>query len=583
MLKTIYYPSKTRLITFIVILLSVVVAGWYSYILLKPAQAAPVVGFVAGKIIDDSVFTNKSTMSVVQIQNFLNSKVPTCDTAGAQISEYGGPDLNGDGKVQRWEWGQANYNQSTFVCLRDYVDGGKSSAQIIFDAAQEFSINPQVLIVLLQKEQGLIQDTWPLNVQYRSATGYGCPDTAACDSQYYGLTNQIRWAARMFRAIMNASPTWYTPYIVGTNYIQYNPNSSCGGSNVNIENRATQALYNYTPYQPSQAVLDAGWGTVNCGAYGNRNFYLYFTEWFGNTLLANLPGCNEATNTSLACVWRLYSPTGKQYLTSSNQFRDNLYLQSNYRYTGKSFFGNVIPMPGNVPIYRLTKLGGEVFLTADKTEYDTLSGSSFTGHGIDFYANPGDSNSGFPVYRLYSQNEEKHIWTSDPIEYSQYIGYGFKYEGVAFTSISPINQETPPPAGKQLVYRFYIPQSYSHFWTTELAERNRMITAGYNYEGVAWHSSINKTDRPVYRLYSLIVNKHLYTTDSNERSQLVSTGAWRDEGVSQYVSNTANTSPAYRLYSSVTKSHVLTTSSSERSQLLANGIWRDEGVAWYQP
>ena len=583
MLKTIYHPSKTRLITFIVILLSVVVAGWFSYILLKPAQAAPVVGFVAGKIIDDSVFTNKSTMSVLQIQNFLNSKVPICDTAGAQISEYGGPDLNGDGKVQRWEWGQSNYNQSTFVCLKNYVDGGKSSAQIIFDAAQEFSINPQVLIVLLQKEQGLVQDTWPLNVQYRSATGYGCPDTAACDSQYYGLTNQIRWAARMFRAIMNASPTWYTPYIVGTNYIQYNPNSSCGGSNVNIENRATQALYNYTPYQPSQAALDAGWGTVNCGAYGNRNFYLYFTEWFGNTLLANLPGCNEATNTSLACVWKLYSPTGKQYLTSSNEFRDNLYLQSNYQYIGKSFFGNVIAMPGNVPIYRLTKSGGGVFLTANKTEYDSLSGNGFTGHGIDFYANPGESNSGFPVYRLYSQSEGKHIWTSDTAEYAQYIGYGFKFEGVAFTSISPINQETPPPAGKQLVYRFYIPQSFSHFWTTELVERNRMISEGYNYEGVAWHSSLNTNNKPVYRLYSLILNKHLYTTDLNEKNQLVGTNAWRDEGISQYISTSPNSSPVYRLYSAVIKSHVLTTSSSERSQLLSNGIWQDEGVAWYQP
>ena len=283
MLKTIHHPSKTRLITYIIVLLTVVGAGWYSYILLKPAQAAPVVGFLAGKIIDDSVFTNKSSMSVSQIQNFLNSKVPTCDTAGAQISEYGGPDLNGDGKVQRWEWGQSKYNQSTFVCLRNYIDGGKSSAQIIFDAAQEFSINPQVLIVLLQKEQGLITDTWPLNVQYRSATGYGCPDTAACDSQYYGLTNQIRWAARMFRSIMNASPGWYTPYVLGNNTIQFNPQSSCGSTVVNIQNRSTQALYNYTPYQPNAGALEAGWGTAPCGAYGNRNFYLYFQDWFGST------------------------------------------------------------------------------------------------------------------------------------------------------------------------------------------------------------------------------------------------------------------------------------------------------------
>jgi hypothetical protein len=167
--------------------------------------------------------------------------------------------------------------------LKDYSESGKSAAQIIYDVSQEFIINPQVLIVLLQKEQGLITDTWPLSTQYKTATGYGCPDTAPCDSQYFGLTNQLRWSGRMFRAIMNNSSSWYTPYILGNNYIQYSPDSSCGGSTVNIQNRSTQALYNYTPYQPNQGALNAGWGTAPCGAYGNRNFYLYFTSWFGNT------------------------------------------------------------------------------------------------------------------------------------------------------------------------------------------------------------------------------------------------------------------------------------------------------------
>lgn len=228
-----------------------------------------------GHIISDSIFTNAGSMSAGGIQQFLNSKVPVCDTYGTQPSEYGGG--------TRAQWGQANYGQSTFTCLKDYAEGGRSAAQIIYDKAQAYSINPQVLIVLLQKEQGLVTDTWPLNIQYRTATGYGCPDTAPCDSQYYGLTNQVDWAAKMFRAILNASPTWTTPYILGNNYIQYNPNSSCGGTVVNIENRSTQALYNYTPYQPNQGALAAGWGTASCGAYGNRNFYLFFQSWFGST------------------------------------------------------------------------------------------------------------------------------------------------------------------------------------------------------------------------------------------------------------------------------------------------------------
>jgi len=240
---------------------------------LVPTHLSAVSGFQAGRIMDDSVFSDKNSMSAVQIQTFLNAKMPVCDTWGTQ--PYGG--------TTRAQYAASRGVSTPFTCLKDYSENGKHSSQIIYDVAQKYSINPQVLIVLLQKEQGLVTDDWPWPVQYRAATGYGCPDTAPCDSQYYGLTNQLDWAAKMFRAIINDSPTWYTPYELGNNYIQYSPDSNCGGSVVNIQNRATQALYNYTPYQPSQAAIDAGWGTVPCGAYGNRNFYLYFTSWFGST------------------------------------------------------------------------------------------------------------------------------------------------------------------------------------------------------------------------------------------------------------------------------------------------------------
>lgn len=251
------------------------------------AQAnAGVVGFNPGRIIDDMIFTNNTSMNAGDIQNFLNSKVPVCDTWGTQM-------------YTSWQT-RAQYAATVgqsppFTCVKDYRENNLSAAQIIYNISQTYRINPQVLIVLLQKEQGLVTDSWPYASQYRTATGYGCPDTAACDTKYYGFTNQVTWAAKMFRSIMDASPNWYTPYVVGNNYIQYSPSASCGGTVVNIQNRATQALYNYTPYQPNQATLDAGWGTASCGAYGNRNFYLYFTSWFGvttGTPLVQAPSSN---------------------------------------------------------------------------------------------------------------------------------------------------------------------------------------------------------------------------------------------------------------------------------------------------
>ena len=133
-------------------------------------------------------------------------------------------------------------------------------------------------MVLIQKESSLITDPIPNNYDYRAMTGFGCPDTAPCDSKYYGFKNQIRKAAWLFREVLDGG---WTNYPVGENYIQYNPNSGCGGSIVNVKNLATSALYRYTPYQPNAGAIAAGYGTAYCGAYGNRNFYLYFEDWFG--------------------------------------------------------------------------------------------------------------------------------------------------------------------------------------------------------------------------------------------------------------------------------------------------------------
>jgi hypothetical protein len=237
--------SLTLLVGLVVSSLSVLVTG-------PQVSAAPVTGFKAGNIMSDQVFTNYRSMSKNDIQRFLNAKGSGC---------------------------------SGSLCLKNYQQGGRSAAQIIYDTSQTYRINPQVFIVLLQKEVGLVTDTDPQSWQYRTATGYGCPDTAACDSQYYGFTNQLKWSGTMFRSILDDSPTWYAPYTVGNNRVYYHPDlSRCGSSTVNIQNRTTAALYSYTPYQPNQASLDAGYGTGNsCSSYGNRNFYQYFKDWFGST------------------------------------------------------------------------------------------------------------------------------------------------------------------------------------------------------------------------------------------------------------------------------------------------------------
>jgi hypothetical protein len=238
----------------------------------EDADAADLSKFDPGYIISDYQMGNYNSMSEADIQAFLTAKNP-CST-----TSY--PGLSG----ATW-----HYENGHFVCLSEERFGNndgeigfqysESAAHIIWQAAQDYKINPQVLIVLLQKETGMITDPIPNNYDYRKATGYGCPDTAACSSKYYGFKNQIRNAAALFRTVLDGG---WTNYPLGENYVQYNPNSGCGGSVVNIRSLATSALYRYTPYQPNAAALAAGYGTGDgCSAYGNRNFYNYFEDWFG--------------------------------------------------------------------------------------------------------------------------------------------------------------------------------------------------------------------------------------------------------------------------------------------------------------
>jgi uncharacterized protein YjdB len=253
-------------------------------------DAASLANFDAGYIISDYQMGDYNSMSEADIQAFLTSKNSCSNT---NYNYYVALSRNTN---YWWHWANGH-----FVCLSEerFGDGetigsGDSAAHIIWQAAQDFKINPKVLIVLLQKETGLITDPIPNNGDYRKATGYGCPDTAACLSSYYGFKNQVRNAASLFRTVLNGG---WTNYPLGNNYIQYNPNAACGGSWVNIRSRATSALYRYTPYQPNAGALAAGYGaTGSCGAYGNRNFYLYFQDWFGGITDEGRPALSTILN-----------------------------------------------------------------------------------------------------------------------------------------------------------------------------------------------------------------------------------------------------------------------------------------------
>jgi hypothetical protein len=259
--------------------------------------------FQPGRIINDYVFTNSSSLSTSQIQAFLENKVKSCDTDGSERSPYGGTNAS---------YGTSRGYPPPYVCLKSYREnptiptgsgepwwdngrtnlqgatvnpnGDLSAAQIIKRAADEYRISPKVILVILQKETSLVTDTVPWPSQYRKAMGYACPDTAACHPAYRGFYNQVTSAAQQLRRYLDY-PENYN-HAVGNTFVRYHPNSSCGGTVVNIKTASTAALYNYTPYQPNKAALDNLYGTGNsCSSYGNRNFWRLYNDWFGSTLV----------------------------------------------------------------------------------------------------------------------------------------------------------------------------------------------------------------------------------------------------------------------------------------------------------
>lgn len=265
----------------------------------KPAQALSGSAFNPGRIIDDEYFFNGDAIGAGDIQTFLNSKLPLCDTNGTQSKtySYGGSTVTTTRAVYAQRF---SYPQPPYTCLKDYQEdspaksadayctgavaaGRKTAAQIIYDAGKACNVSQKVLLVLLQKEQSLLTDDWPWPNQYSAATGYACPDTAPCDPEFAGLFNQIYYAARQYQRYA-AQPELFGHRKGRDNSVRYSPNAACGSSTVFIQNQATAGLYNYTPYQPNPAALSNLYGTGDgCSAYGNRNFWRLYNDWFGST------------------------------------------------------------------------------------------------------------------------------------------------------------------------------------------------------------------------------------------------------------------------------------------------------------
>lgn len=284
-----------------------------SPLLSLPASAQEAT-FDPGYIISDSEILDSRSMTQAEIQSLLQSK-------NSFLATY-----------------QVTDNVGTVM----------SASQAIYDRAITNGISPKFLIVLLQKEQGLIENPSPSQGRLDWATGYGCPDGGGCNNRWQGFWKQINSASLQFRDYMD-NPHLYT-YKAGQTYTFTNPYSATvqGDTVVTIQNRATAGLYNYTPHVYN----------------GNYNFWKiwqrYFTQNYLNGSLLQAEGENG--------VWLIQNGVKRAFLSRSAL--TSRYNIDHIQIVAKADLDKYITgTPIKFPQYSIVRLpNGRIYLLVDATK-----------------------------------------------------------------------------------------------------------------------------------------------------------------------------------------------------------------------
>ncbi len=327
-------PTALLVALSLIVGLIVAVTPALSPVVAPSAQAADASDWDPGYIIDDSIFYSANDMNAADVQKFLNERVRSCRSGYTCLKDYA----------------QSTDNRPSDKYCNGYSGSSSdTAAQIIDKVARSCGINQRALLVLLEKEQSLVTSTAPSDRQYSAAMGQGCPDTAPCDPATRGFFYQVYYAARQFE-VYRLNPDSFGYRVQRWNNILYNPDASCGTQSVFINNLATAGLYIYTPYTPNAAALRNLYGTGDgCSAYGNRNFWRIYTDWFGDTRsYAPHPGFVDYWNSRGGAGGVMGKPTSYPIFSDANgqgwyqRFQKGVVYGSYYGGTAFVFNGDIL-------------------------------------------------------------------------------------------------------------------------------------------------------------------------------------------------------------------------------------------------
>lgn len=244
------------------------------------------------------------------------------------------------------------------------VDGvRKSSARIIVDAAQRNGVNPRVILVMLQKEQSLIDDRDPSTDQLDWAMGYGicdaCSYSTASAQRFRGFAKQVNSATlQLVEGYMADLAS------AGITVMGYGPGitTSIDGTTVAFANNATAALYTYTPH-----------------THGNQNFAKLWQRWFTH----DYPDGTLLQNNEDGGVW-LIRHGQRRPITSRaallTRFNESSIVQVDPTTLQTYPIGTAISLP-NYSLLRSPR--GTVYLLVDDTVRGIASQEAFRAIGFN--------------------------------------------------------------------------------------------------------------------------------------------------------------------------------------------------------
>ncbi|MFE8602496.1 hypothetical protein [Archangium violaceum] len=165
------------------------------------------------RLLEDTDITGGQWITVAQVQAFLQQK-------GSYLATY-----------------------------KDPAWSNKTAATLIVEQSKLQTISPLYMLARIQTESSLITSGTSTNLA--KATGCGCPDSGGCSTSYAGFGKQIECSAKKLRGYLTdldagrATISGWKPGVT---------KSTSDPCSVKPANKATAALYTYTPWVGAYAI-----------------------------------------------------------------------------------------------------------------------------------------------------------------------------------------------------------------------------------------------------------------------------------------------------------------------------------------